>query len=169
MTHLALAASVSSTPRQRACPKVVAALNPRGIHTRNTRDPKGGRIGHLTHAKGPWASSLFLRIGRTGYASSSTRQNSAMTSRALAPNLLTHLGHGRSPVCAASLRPNPCRIGFLRNLLGLQYGLPPSSGAKCTHGRWVLVGKDCMDHVNSVRGGDLSHWLFAVMPQDSNG
>ena len=65
----------------------------------------------------------------------------------------THLGQGRSPVCAVSLRPNPCRIRSLRNLLSLQYGLPPSSGAKCTHGRWVFVGKDCMDHAISVRGG----------------
>ena len=76
-----------------------------------------------------------------------------MTSCALAPNLLTHLGHGRSPVCAASLRPNPCRMGSLRNLLGLQYGLLPSSGAKCTHGRWVFVGRDCMDHAIPVRRG----------------
>ena len=98
---------------------------------------------------------LFLRMGRAGRASS-IRQNSAMTSRALAPNLLTHLGHGRSPVCAASLRPNPCRIRSLRKLLGLQYGLPPSSGAKCSHGRWVFVGNGCMDHVISVRGGPPS-------------
>ena len=76
-----------------------------------------------------------------------------MTSRALAPNLLTHLGNGRSPMCAASPRPNPCRIRSIRNLLGLQYGLLPSSGAKCTHGRWVFVVRDCVYHAISVRGG----------------
>ena len=97
-------------------------------HTQHTRHRGGRSIGHLTHTKSLWASSLFLRIGRN--RSRVVRQSSAMTSCALAPNSLTHLGHGRSLVCAASLMPNPCRIGSLRKLLGLQYGLLPSSGAK---------------------------------------
>ena len=119
-------------------------------HTQHTRPRRWSNRPPNSHqVSGP--AALFLRLGRKCHES--VMQNSAMTSRELAPNLLTHLGHGRSPVCAASCRPNPCRMGSLRNLVDLQYGLPPSSGAKCTHGRWVFVGRDCMDHAMLVRGG----------------
>ena len=80
-------------------------------------------------------------------------QNSAMTVGALSPKWATHLGHGRSPVLAASASPFPVRIGSRRNLVGLQYGLSPGVGAKCTQGRWRLVARDCMDHARFSNAG----------------
>ena len=53
---------VIGTSPKWACPKVVAMLNPRGIHAPNTpthRRHIGGRsIGHLTHTISLWASSF---------------------------------------------------------------------------------------------------------------